>query len=35
MDIAAKKDEKIVVRFKKYGNNTQGFVYFVHYTAVS
>ena len=35
MDIAAQKDEKIVVRFKKYGNNTQGFVYFVHYTAVS
>ena len=34
MDIAAKKDEKIVVRFKKYGNNTQGFAYFVYYTAV-
>ena len=34
MDIAAQKDEKIVVRFKKYGNNTQGFAYFVYYTAV-
>ena len=35
IDITTHKGEKIVVKFKKYGNNTQGFAFFVYYTSVS
>ena len=35
IDITAQKGESVSVKFKKYGNNSQGFAYFVYYTAVS
>ena len=35
IDIATKKGEAISFKFKGYGNNSKGYLYFLYYTSVS